>query len=257
MSNKISLEQSLQAYRVMNTPAKFSWKQHWAQETFSSPDFFTCTEDEQKQFIKRLQECTITICQGITSKVGRPETLDAIIDILTDTKNKDIKKIQKPVIYSSSTGSRPVGDAAYETWNGFQVIDLDIKDAELSDKLKPLIFDELKKWKNEEKDLFFILEAVNKNEQLSCDNKRFIIDNLLPEIKENEKCFSHGDFCLPNIFFNKTNKNNFFITLKFKRLYTLIINLAKVTNYIKYCCKSCLVKHYSHFSPLITGIRFC
>ena len=30
-----------------------------------------------------------------------------------------------------------------------------------------------------------------------------------PEIKENEKCFSHGDFCLPNIFFNKTNKNNF------------------------------------------------
>ncbi len=41
--------------------------------------------------------------------------------------------------------------------------------------------------KNEENDLFFILEAVNKNEQLSCDNKRFIIDNLLPEIKENEK----------------------------------------------------------------------
>ena len=145
MSNKISLEQSLQAYRVMNTPAKFSWKQHWAQETFSSPDFFTCTEDEQKQFIKRLQECTITICQGITSKVGRPETLDAIIDILTDTKNKDIKKIQKPVIYSSSTGSRPVGDAAYETWNGFQVIDLDIKNEELARKIKTQIFKALNK----------------------------------------------------------------------------------------------------------------
>lgn len=41
--------------------------------------------------------------------------------------------------------------------------------------------------KNEEKDLFFILEAVNKNEQLSSDNKRFIIDNLIPEIEENKK----------------------------------------------------------------------
>jgi kanamycin kinase/aminoglycoside 3'-phosphotransferase-3 len=30
-----------------------------------------------------------------------------------------------------------------------------------------------------------------------------------PTINENEKCFPHGDFCLPNIFFNKTNKNNF------------------------------------------------
>lgn len=28
-----------------------------------------------------------------------------------------------------------------------------------------------------------------------------------PKIKEEEKCFSHGDFCLPNIFFNKDLKN--------------------------------------------------
>lgn len=41
--------------------------------------------------------------------------------------------------------------------------------------------------KNEENDVFFILEAVNKNEQLSSNNKRFIVDNLIPEIKENEK----------------------------------------------------------------------
>lgn len=30
-----------------------------------------------------------------------------------------------------------------------------------------------------------------------------------PEIKENEKCFSHGDFCLPNIFFNKNSTQKF------------------------------------------------
>lgn len=30
-----------------------------------------------------------------------------------------------------------------------------------------------------------------------------------PTMKEEEKCFSHGDFCLPNIFFNKNNKTDF------------------------------------------------
>ena len=30
MSKNISLEQSLQAYRIMNTPTQLSWKQHWA-----------------------------------------------------------------------------------------------------------------------------------------------------------------------------------------------------------------------------------
>ena len=52
---KISLEQSLKAYRVMHAPAKFSWKQHYANETFSSPDMLSCTEDEQIQFKKRLE----------------------------------------------------------------------------------------------------------------------------------------------------------------------------------------------------------
>ena len=48
--NKISLEQSLKAYQVMHAPSKFSWKQHWAQEKFSSPDMLSCTIDEQEQF---------------------------------------------------------------------------------------------------------------------------------------------------------------------------------------------------------------
>ena len=76
MSNRISLEQSLKAYQVMHSPAKFSWKQHWAQEKFSSPDLLLCSEEEQKQFNKRLKECNITMCTGIKALSGEAVTLD-------------------------------------------------------------------------------------------------------------------------------------------------------------------------------------
>ena len=52
--NKISLEQSLKAYQVHHAPSKFSWKQHWAQEKFSSYDMLSCTEDEKEQLVKMI-----------------------------------------------------------------------------------------------------------------------------------------------------------------------------------------------------------
>ena len=145
MSNRISLEQALQAYRVMNAPAKFSWKKHWAQETFSSPDLLSCSEDEQQQFIKRLQECTVTICKGATTKVGRPVTLESVFDLLIDPNNRNIKKTDRYTVYGSSNGNRPVGDEAYDIWNGFQIIDIDIKDETRAKKLKYHIFKALHK----------------------------------------------------------------------------------------------------------------
>lgn len=44
------------------------------------------------------------------------------------------------------------------------------------------------------------------------------LKNNKPEIKENEKCFSHGDFCLPNIFFNKN---------KTEKLYCGILDVGR------------------------------
>lgn len=139
-TQNISLEQSLQAYRVMNTPTKFSWKQHWAQETFSDDDFFKCSDSEQRQFIKRLRECQVTICDNIKQTSGNVCTLEDLLKILTDETNKHVTKINKKVIYSTSNGERPVGKKAFRLWNGFQVIDMDIKDADLANKLKRHIF---------------------------------------------------------------------------------------------------------------------
>ena len=145
MNNKISLEQSLKAYQVMHSPAKYSWKQHWANEKFSSPDMLSCSADEQEQFRKRLRECAITMCPNIKARAGVPTTLEAVVDTLTDISNKSVTKTNRKVIYSSSNGERPTGDSAYDLWNGWQVIDMDIKDNRLATKLKAKIFKALHK----------------------------------------------------------------------------------------------------------------
>ena len=141
----ISLEQSLQAYRVMNTPTKFSWKQHWAQEVFSNDELFMCSEDERKQFTKRLQECQITICDNIRQTTGTVCTLESLVNILTNEFNKNIAKTSRKVVYSTSNGERPIGKKAFKLWNGFQVIDMDIKDSTIATKLKRHIFHKLNK----------------------------------------------------------------------------------------------------------------
>ena len=145
MAKNISIDQSLQAYRVMNTPTKFSWKQHWAQETFSCNDLLLCDDYEKKQFVKRLQECGITICPNIQSKQGIACTLENLVNIITDPNNKNISKSNRKVVYSSSNGQRPVGKEAFNDWAGFQVIDMDIKNEDVAEKLKVHIFNKLHK----------------------------------------------------------------------------------------------------------------
>lgn len=143
MANKISIEQSLKAYQVMHAPSKFSWKVHWAEEHFSNPDLLMCSESEQRQFDKRLKEGCVTMCSGIKAMNGRPITLDTLLNTIIDPANKDTAKTDRNVIYASDNGTRPTGDDAYLTWNGFQVIDLDIKDEKLAKAFKTKIFNAL------------------------------------------------------------------------------------------------------------------
>lgn len=144
-SKNISLDQSLQAYRVLNTPTRYSWKQHWAQETFSSNDMLELSDLEKRQYYKRLNECEISIMNAITAQSGAKCTLYDLISTVTDVSNKDTAKSKRKVVYSTSNGERPVGNKAFELWNGFQVIDMDIKNAEIANKLKQHIFDKLYK----------------------------------------------------------------------------------------------------------------
>ena len=145
MKQDLSLEQTLQTYRVLNTPTQYSWKQHWAQETFSNSSLIMCREDEKRQYYKRLEECQITICDNIKHTSGKVSTLKDLLDILTSPSNERTTKINRKVVYSTSNGERPIGKRAFVLWNGFQVIDMDIKDADMANKIKRHIFSKLYK----------------------------------------------------------------------------------------------------------------
>ena len=144
MSTKeTTLDQSLQAYRVMNTPTQYSWKQHWAQEEFNSPDMMDLDPIDRRQFSKRLKECDISIMPNIQARSGSKCTLQDLIDIIVDPNNQKVIKSNRRVVYSTSNGERPIGNKAFELWNGFQVIDMDIKNEEIAKKLKVHIFNKL------------------------------------------------------------------------------------------------------------------
>lgn len=145
MAKDISLDKSLQAYRVMNTPTKYSWKQHWAQEEFDTNDMLELDEFDRIQYSKRLKECEISIMQSITATSGSKATLYDLVSIIIDPQNKNLPKTKRKVVYSSANGTRPVGNKAFEFWNGFQVIDMDIKDEIIAEKLKEVIFNKLYK----------------------------------------------------------------------------------------------------------------
>lgn len=145
MTKDITLEQSLKAYRVMSSPTNLSWKQHWAQETFSSVDYMECDQMERKQFNKRLRECQATICSNIKQTQGISCTLEELVNTIISPANKNCTKINRKVIYSTNNGERPIGKKAFELWNGFQVIDMDIKNAEIAQALKSHIFNYLNK----------------------------------------------------------------------------------------------------------------
>ena len=131
MGKNVSLEQALERYRVMNTPTEFSWKQHYAKEVFNKVNAMDLSPEDYAKFSQRLEECQTTIAKiNIPAGVPNPEyvkTLKDLVDTVVDPNNKLAKKLDRKVVFSTSNGERPQGKRAFEIWNGFQIIDLDIK----------------------------------------------------------------------------------------------------------------------------------
>lgn len=146
-NNNISLEKALEAYRANHVPVELSWKQHFVNESFSSDSAIELQPDEKRRYVKRLTECQITIFDSIKATNGGKQcTLLDLLKTLISESNKNITKINRKVIYSTSNGERPVGKKAFDLWNGFQVIDMDIKDEVIAKKLKKVLFEHLKKY---------------------------------------------------------------------------------------------------------------
>ena len=122
-----------------------SWKQHWVQSEFSSPDWIQCDQYEKNQFSKCLKESRISILPTITAREGRATTLNELVNMVPDKRYKGIPKSGRQVVYGVDNGVRPVGRGGWEAWNGWQVVDMDIKNHETALALKPVIFNALRK----------------------------------------------------------------------------------------------------------------
>ena len=140
------LEKTLQQYRLLHTPTQLSIYQFWANQTFSNDDLLLCSEEEQEDFIERLEESTITFCRSIKDKTGSIGTLHNLFKFIRDEQFKNVKKIDRLVVYSATDGNRPIGNTAFESWGGFQVIDMDIKNRAHAEYLKQEIFKRLVKY---------------------------------------------------------------------------------------------------------------
>ena len=145
--NSISLEKALEAYRAKHVPVELTWKQHFVNEHFSSDSAIQLEPDEKRQYVKRLVECNVTIFDSIKQTTGGHVcTLLDLLKTLISPDNKNVTKINRRVIYPTSNGERPIGKTAFDLWNGFQVIDMDIKDEVIAKKLKVVLFKQLKKY---------------------------------------------------------------------------------------------------------------
>ena len=145
-SSKKKITDILNNFRLL-TPEYQKFNETDDSIQYSSPVFSECTPDEQEVFVNtELVTFESGVCNSIYEKYGFMYSWKDIYDLVHDPLYKNTEKVNRKVVYSSMVPTRPIGDKAFETWNGLQIIDLDIKNTEITEALKPIIFDELKKY---------------------------------------------------------------------------------------------------------------
>lgn len=158
---RVTLDKVLQAYRVIAAPAKLSHfypdisgmvqEMHDYVEGDNVMDLLKAgvlARNLWGQMMAKTGGVKLTIADSITVKPGvknRVYTIRELVEIITDPANAGIDKLKRKVLYSTNDGTRAAGNDAFTKWNGFQVIDMDIKNAEIAKKLKVHIFNKLSK----------------------------------------------------------------------------------------------------------------
>ena len=117
------------------------------QKAYSSYIYDECTSDERFEFyIDQLEQIKCLVINSIYEHVGMIWNFGDIYELMHQDSYKNIDKIQRKVLYSTFNNNRPVGETSYNGWNGFQTIDLDIKNETIATELKSRIFNELKQF---------------------------------------------------------------------------------------------------------------
>ena len=86
---------------------------------------------DYKNYNEQIAFATLVTYNNRT-KEGNLIPFSDIIHSIKNNKYINTPKNQRPVIFPSNSSRRPIGDAGWLTWNGFQVIDLDIHNNRLA-----------------------------------------------------------------------------------------------------------------------------
>lgn len=113
---------------------------------YENEEYDKCSTRDKSAFNNELSSVECLVCNSIYEKSGIILTWNEIYDLLHDPIYKNTEKINRKVVYSGNSSNRPIGDIAFTYWNGLQIIDLDIKNAELSTVLKERLFEDLNQY---------------------------------------------------------------------------------------------------------------
>jgi len=145
-NDKQSLTETLNNFRQISEEYK-DFNETKEEFSYSSYNFLECTKEEQLNFYNdQLQLLECLVINSIYEKQGLVWNWGDIYKLLINPSYSKVEKANRKVVYSTSANIRPIGNGSFNMWNGLQIIDLDIKNAEITDKLKTVIFDELKKY---------------------------------------------------------------------------------------------------------------
>ena len=120
-----------------------SEKNNESEHPYSSIYFSKLNKEEQDKFIASLCSIVNLICKSNKDKFGTPVLFSDIWELIHNKDYASTPKQYRKIMYSVSNDQRPVGKNAWADWNGFQTIDLDMKNAEYAKLLKPVLFDYL------------------------------------------------------------------------------------------------------------------
>lgn len=108
---------------------------------YSNIRYSKCKENEKRRYIDNRYDVPVLVCDSIKTKIGNISNLGEVYQwYITNPSYANVDKINRCAMYSCTSQKRPTGEIAYETWNGFQVLDLDIKNRIIAQYMKGQLF---------------------------------------------------------------------------------------------------------------------
>ena len=146
-SSKNAMVDIYDQFRCMSKEYESFNEEDTDQEMYSSYNFKECSKEEQEKYMNStLSMVSCLITNSIYDRVGIVQNWKEVWNLTQDPIYKKVEKANRKVVFSVSCNDRPIGDKSFLMWNGIQIIDIDIKNKVLAEQLKPLIFDDLKKF---------------------------------------------------------------------------------------------------------------